>query len=171
MLDTERNKRYETPCDVRFLTFSCNRRLPLFESTWAKDIFVSHLAHVRSRLGFQLFAYVVMPDHVHMLIHPEVEIATVRRILSALKTRTSRVILERLRMESSRLITLATSGGGEVRLWQPGGGYDRNIHSRKEFLEKAVYIENNPVRKGLVERAEDYQWSSAGSALVGRDPW
>ena len=52
-----------------------------------------------------------------------------------------------------------------------GGGNDRNIFSREEFFEKAKYIEENPVRKGLVECAEDYLWSSAGSPALGRDPW
>ncbi|MBI1374711.1 MAG: hypothetical protein GC159_18485 [Phycisphaera sp.] len=47
------------------------------------------------------------------------------------------------------------------RFWQPGGGYDRNIYSDDELIEKISYIHNNPVRRGLVERAIDWPWSSA----------
>jgi putative transposase len=132
---------------------------------------VEHLAHVRSRLGFQLFAYVVMPDHIHLLLHPIVEVAIVRRILSALKTRTAAIVLERLRREEPSLAARASDVRGSQHLWQPWGGYDRNIWSRDEFLEKARYIEENPVRRRLAERPEDYAWSSAGSELLGRDPW
>ena len=171
MIRGERNQRCESDFDTRFLTFGCYRRLPLLQTDWAKDAVVSYLAHTKTRLGYQLFAYVVMPDHVHLLLHPEVDVATVRRILSALKTRTASLILDRLRAEDPALVAKATSSNGTAHLWQPGGGYDRNIFSRDEFLEKARYIEENPVRNGLVERAEEYRWSSAGSPVLGRDPW
>ena len=104
MIRGERNQRCETVADTRFLTFGCYRRLPLLETEWARDTVVSYLAHSKSRLGYELFAYVVMPDHVHLLLHPEVETATVRRILSALKTRTASVTLDRLRAENAVLI-------------------------------------------------------------------
>lgn len=167
----EPNKRHESAYDSRFLTFACYRRLPLLGSAWARDTVVEHLAHTRSRLGFQLFAYVVMPDHVHLLLHPNIEVATVRRILSALKTRTASIVLERIRREDPTLAARARDARGFERLWQPGGGYDRNVCSQREFLEKARYIEENPVRRGLVALPEDYAWSSAGSLLLGRDPW
>ena len=166
-----RRERQESPRDVRFITFGCYRRLPLLRQAWAKDIVVDHLAHTRSRLGYQLFAYVVMPNHVHLLLHPDVEVAKVPRILSALKTRTSRLILQRLWAERPAVVVRATSERGEPHLWQPGGGYDRNVFSRQEFLEKARYIEDNPVRKGLVLFPEEYAWSSAGSPVLGRDRW
>ena len=94
-------------------------------------------------------------------VDPDVDIANVRRILSAYKTRTATLILREFRAQ----------GLEPIRLWQPGGGYDRNIHSDKEFHEKLDYIESNPVRKGLVRRNEEYAWSSAGSPVLGRDRW
>jgi putative transposase len=48
------------------------------------------------------------------------------------------------------------------RFWQPGGGYDRNITSIETLHAMIDYIHANPVRRGLVTRAEDWQWSSAG---------
>ena len=142
----------------------------MLSTDWAKDAIVSYLAHTMVRLGYQLFAYVVMEDHVHLLLRLDIDVATVRRILSALKTRTASVVLDRLRLEDPELVAKATSSKRAAHLWQPGGGYDRNIFSREEFLEKAKYIEENPVRKGLAARAEDYPWSSAGSPALGRDP-
>ncbi|MBL8064673.1 MAG: transposase [Chthonomonadaceae bacterium] len=156
-----KRRRFETQGEVRFLTFSCHRHAPLLCEEWAKDICVDHLALCRDRLGFRVYAFVFMPDHVHLMIQPDVDVATVRRIPCAIKTRTATKILERLRED----------GVSTYRLWQPGGGYDRNIHSDKEFHEKLDYIESNPVRKGLVAKVEDYAWSSAGSRILGRDVW
>ena len=53
------------------------------------------------------------------------------------------------------------SGKECLRFWQRGGGYDRNIWSSKEMEEKVVYIHRNPVKRGLVEQAADWEWSSA----------
>ena len=49
----------------------------------------------------------------------------------------------------------------EARFWQPGGGYDRNITSTEALRAVIDYIHANPVRRGLVARAEDWEWSSA----------
>lgn len=165
------NKRIKVAGDSRFLTFSCYHRLPLLRSDWAKDAVVAHLTHTKSRLDFRLYAYVAMPDHLHLLLRPNAEVADVRLIMSALKSRTAAAVLERLRRESPSLAERATDAKGQYHVWQPGGGYDRNIHSHGEFLEKVKYIDENPVRRGLVERAEDYVWSSAGSTSLLRDPW
>lgn len=167
----EANKRIESAGDSRFLTFSCYHRLPMLRSAWAKDAIVEYLAHTKSRLDFRLYAFVAMPDHLHLLLRPNTEVAGVRRIMSALKSRTAAIVLERLKRESPSLAERATDAKGKVHLWQPGGGYDRNIHSHGEFLEKVKYIDENPVRRGLVEHAEDYLWSSAGSSFLVRDPW
>jgi hypothetical protein len=47
------------------------------------------------------------------------------------------------------------------RFWQPGGGYDRNFHSSGALRAGIDYFHANPVRRGLVAKAEDWEWSSA----------
>jgi putative transposase len=62
-------------------------------------------------------------------------------------------------------------GGREERLfWQSGGGYDRNIICGKTLLSMIEYLHNNPVRRGLVERARDWKWSSAAWFEGGESP-
>ena len=156
---------------MRYLTFSCQDRLPLLAEAEAKDIVVDLLAVAKDRLSFVLYAWVVMPEHMHMLLHPNVEVANVRRIMSAYKTRTAAVLLARMRERSDPFLRAITHRDGTAHFWLPGGGYDRNIHSREEFMEKAGYIEDNLVRRGLVACAEEYRWSSAGSPVLGRDQW
>jgi putative transposase len=54
--------------DLHFITFSCYRRLPLLRSACARDIFVQELGKVRDETGFLLIGYVIMPEHVHLLV-------------------------------------------------------------------------------------------------------
>jgi putative transposase len=61
-------KRYYGKGHLHFITFSCYRRLPLLKSGRARGIFVRELARVRDELGFRLIGYVVMPEHVHLLL-------------------------------------------------------------------------------------------------------
>lgn len=150
-------------CLPRFLTFSCEKRRNYLAEDSHKQVIVDQLALCKDRLGFKVYAWTVMPNHVHLLLHPNPEVATVRQILSALKSRTSRIILQRFR---ERLKDQAPS-----RLWLRGGGYDRVIASQDEVTRKAAYIEANPVRKGLAPSAKAYLWSSAGSEMLSRDPW
>ena len=171
MLETDKRKRYEDQRDVRFLTFSCYRQLALLNSDWGKNIAVEQLALTHDRLDFSLFAWVVMPNHVHLLLRPNLEIANVTRILSAYKTRVSKRIHNYMIATDDPQLSRAKTSSNRFRLWQHGGGYDRNIWSLAELREKAIYIENNPVRSGLVQLPVDYLWSSANSPIIGRDAW
>lgn len=156
--------RFEVPSQVRFLTFSCDGRRNYLSSIWAKDIFVEQLALSKNLLDFRLYAWVVLPNHVHLLVQPNLEIAAVPRILTGLKTRSAERILPRLRLENG-------AGNQSVdRLWLQGGGYDRNVADGDELLEKLNYIECNPVKARYCKLPEEYKWSSAGSEILPRDP-
>lgn len=171
MAGRTRRKRFEDRRDARFLTFSCLNSAPLLESDWAKDIAVEQLALTHDRLGFKLYAWVVMPNHVHLLLWPDIDVADIRRIMSAYKTRVSKRVHDYMRAIEDPLINKALTSKGEFRLWQGGGGYDRNIWSGDELEEKINYIEDNPVRAGLAPSQEQYKWSSVGSDLFPRDDW
>lgn len=156
-------KRFEGLGDARYLTCSCYRRLPLFNNDDIKDAFVEHLAHVQHVLSFELFAWVIMPEHFHLLLRPRMTGGqTVTQILRRLKSPFARRVIARWReLDAAVLARITTDATGAVRFWQTGGGYDRNIHSDEEFIEKIEYIHANPVRRGLVVRPADYRWSSA----------
>lgn len=171
-MTTEHRKRlhrYEIPGHARSHTFSCLRRLPLFHEDWVKDAFVEQLALTRKRLEFRLFAWVVMPEHAHVLLLPNLETATVSRISTALKRPFAGDVLERWRVVGDHRIELLFDSTGAPTFWQPGGGYDRNIHSKEELREKINYIHRNPVVRGLVKRQEDWRWSSARWYAGDRD--
>ena len=162
-------KRYEEPNHLRFLTFSCYKQLPLFEDESAKELFVDTLVAQRERCGFHLIAWVVMPEHVHLLIWPKLPEYPVSKILWGLKRDVARRAIEFMRDDGSPLFEQTQNQLGQHQFWQRGGGYDRNIFSEDETREKIEYINLNPVRRGLVDRAEDWVWSSARWYVGDRD--
>ena len=106
-----------------------------------KRTFEAGLERVRRSFGLCVYGYVVMPEHVHLLIS-EPPRATLADALKSLKQGVSR-----------RLI------GAAEHFWQKRY-YDFNIRNREQFVEKLRYIHRNPVQRGLCERAEEWEWSS-----------
>jgi REP element-mobilizing transposase RayT len=104
----------------------------------------------------QLHKYVVMANHVHLLITPRVPVP---KLTESLKRFTAR--------ECNRILGLTGRP-----FWQDES-YDRLVRNEKEFERIAFYIEMNPVRAGLVATPEDFPWSSAApvgqDGLVGQD--
>jgi len=100
--------------------------------------------------SYQIHAYVVMANHGHLLITPNVEVS---RIMQSLKRFTAR--------EGNRMLGLA-----EQPFWQDES-YDRLVRDQTEFQRIARYIEINPVKAGLVSKPEDFPWSSVGRLPIG----
>ncbi|USN99913.1 MAG: transposase [Phycisphaeraceae bacterium] len=157
----KRLKRIEHPNHVRFLTFSCYRRLPLFDNDSIKDAFVEHVGACRARTNFLLHAWVIMPEHVHMMIWPDLPEFPVPKVTWTLRRGFARTVIGRWRELGAPILDRLRSPDGRIRFWQPGGGYDRNIIGGDELDEKVGYIHENPVRRGLVSRPTDWAWSSA----------
>ncbi len=106
-----------------------------------------------------------MPEHVHLLIYPESPDAKVDQLLKAIKRPFSSQIKQILTKTHSPLLKRLTirqrPGVTTFRLWQEGPGYDRNLTHSSSVLSAIDYIHQNPVRRGLVERAVDWKWSCA----------
>ena len=165
----KRLKRYEVPGGPRFLTFSCYQRLPLFSNDAIKDAFVEHLAVVRRDLQFRLGAWVIMPEHVHLIVVPEFSLMP--RLLRGLKGQFACDVIDRWKELGAPILGRIRGADNSFHFWQAGGGYDRNVRDECELSEKIEYIHNNPVTRGLVESPTDYQWSSArwyGDAREGQ---
>jgi putative transposase len=135
-------KRFQQARCLHFITFSCYHRDPLLAEPRARDVFEQTLERSRLWYGFYISGYVVMPEHVHLLIsEPE-------------RSRLS-VALQMLKQNVAR--QLRPPEGNPF--WQPRY-YDFNVWSEDKVVEKLRYIHRNPVRRGLVERPEDWAWSS-----------
>jgi REP-associated tyrosine transposase len=134
-------KRFQQSGQTHFITFGCYHRRQSFVCDDSKSIFETALERVRRSYGLCVYRYVVMPEHVHLLVS-EPQRATLALALKSLKQGVSR-----------RLI------GDASHFWQKRY-YDFNVRDYEQFVEKLRYIHRNPVERGLCEHPEDWQWSS-----------
>jgi len=135
-------KRYQQSRDLHFITFSCYRRQPKLGNPIARAAFERALEHARRRYGFCVKGYVVMPEHVHLLVsEPE------NRNLAA--------AIQSLKQSVSRTLALRSA----QPFWEPRY-YDFNVWTSRKETEKLKYLHRNPVARGLVTKPEDWDWSS-----------
>jgi putative transposase len=166
-------QRYDIPGDAHFITFSCFRRLPLLAKDRSRRWLLDAIALGRAKQQYHLWAYVIMPEHAHLVISPQG--ARISAILTTIKQSTSKAALNWLQQYSpeflDELVDLQPNGRKAHRFWQRGGGYDRNLRSVRDIHEKIRYVHDNPVRRGLVTLAVDWPWSSARAwASSGDEP-
>jgi putative transposase len=119
---------------------------------WLKDPRIAQLVAEAFHYGqdtlqyYNLEAWVILANHVHLLIWPHVEIARITRTLKGHTAYRANRVLNR-------------SG---YPFWQDES-FDHWVRSDAEFRKIARYIEQNPVKAGVVSKAEDWPWSSAAS--------
>jgi putative transposase len=106
---------------------------------------------MRRKYGFFVCGYVVMPEHVHLLLS-EPERGTLATALQAMKQSVSRGL---------------GSGHGEA-FWQ-ARYFDFNVFSARKRIEKLRYIHRNPVTRGLCAEPQDWLWSSFRHYLSGQE--
>jgi len=145
-----------------YMTVVVKDRLPVFKSEALKIVTCQALDEARKSGGFLIFAYVIMPDHLHLLTDCPKTSADVLRCVKGL---TGRRVIDYLK-ENNYERSLAKLRHEEWKrkhnysVWQQ----EKNvfsIFSEAVFMQKVNYIHLNPVRAGYVDRAIDYRWSSA----------
>jgi putative transposase len=148
---------------LHFITFSCYRRLALLGTTRARNEFVKALGEVRKKYAIQLVGFVVMPEHVHLLIG-ESNLGMPSTVVHSLKLRVSKRMRRGIQEKSSRQRPLPFRGGEVVlpQFWQKRF-YDFNVYSAAKRKEKLEYMHRNPVTRGLVKDPKDWVWSSYAS--------
>jgi putative transposase len=123
-----------------FITSCTFNRLPFFQKPANAELFLETLQHYRRLGNYLLHDFVVMPDHVHLLLTPQ------------------RITLE-------RTVQLVKGGfshrvASKLPVWQRGFT-DHRVRDGADFAARRKYMRENPVTAGLVQFAEDYPFSSA----------
>ena len=140
--------RFQKDDHYHAINFTCYRQQPLLADDHACIVFEETLEELRRRHNFYLFGYVIMPNHVHLLLS-EPKRHTLATTISVLKGETSKHLKKDLQ-----------------QFWQTRY-YDFNVFTHKKFVEKLRYIHRNPVTEGLVENPEDWAYSSYRHYLTG----
>jgi len=157
---------------AHFVTTNTCSRYPYFRNADLCQVLVDEMQFYRRRMGFEVLGYVIMPDHMHLLLWWDTEEKPgldISKIMQSVKGITARRCIDLMRargLERMLQPTRCESGSGSShvrnlrhRLWQPGF-YDHNLYGEARLLEKLEYMHANPVRAGLVASPEDYRWSS-----------
>ena len=145
--------RFQHSGQSHFVTFCCYHRRPLLTSDESRRIFESALERVRRRYRLEVYGYVVMPEHVHLLLS-EPQQGTLADALKSLKQGVARRLIGNLPLKPKPGLS-----GAPEHFWQKRY-YDFNVRNYPQFVEKRRYIHRNPVKRGLCHRPEDWQWSS-----------
>ena len=131
--------RYQQTGEFHCLTFSCYRRRAYFAAANAMELFEDALQRIRRRYPFVVAGYVVMPEHVHLLVNEPA-----RGLLS----------------KSVQALKLSVSVRSRQRPFWQAHYDDYNVPDHDKLVEKLRYIHRNPVKRGLVSKPEDWKWSS-----------
>ena len=140
---------------------TCTLSLPhatgdcLFCAPGSRDNFLSILEQTRERYCFVVVGYVVMPEHIHLLL-TEPEVGTPSTVMQVLKQRSARALLPKRKRRNPRQRTLFGDEPKRRAFWQ-ARSYDFNVRTTKKREEKLRYMHRNPVKRGLVGAPE--QWA------------
>jgi len=142
-------RHYDNLGTVRFVTFSCHQQRQYLSSNSARQILVDQIDKARNKHGFKLFAYVIMPEHVHLVIYPpeKMKLGIVIREIKSLTARNYFAGINPLPADSRRIF------------WKHRC-YDHNCRTKETIIEKIKYCHKNPVVRGLVKNPGGWKWSS-----------
>ena len=162
-------KRYYGKHDLHFVTCTCYRRMPLLSSARSKGVFAKILGEVRDRYAFLLVGYVVMPNHIHLLVSEPAR-CTPSTVMQVLKQRVSRQLRGNKRRGTKNQLLLPFAGKETLprQFWQRRF-HDFNVWSHKKKMEKLKYMHFNPVMRGLVRDPKDWPWSSYSHYTMGKE--
>jgi len=157
-------KRFYGAGDLHFITCSCYRRQPVLGSAPRRDLFLTVLEQVRKRYEFVVAGYVVMPEHIHLLIG-EPQKKNPSTVMQALKIGFARRVLAQAQRRRNPAQN-ALFDHLPQHIWQKRF-YDFNVWSERKRIEKLRYMHRNPVQRGLVVSPELWRWSSFRAYSLG----
>ena len=147
---------------VYYLTSVTHNRLPIFKTDKLKEVVCKALDEARKSAGFLIFAYVIMPDHLHLLTDNAKSTSdtlrftngiTAKRVLDYLKENNFESCLEKLRIQVREREYKHSVFQHHSNVFE--------IYGEDKMMEKVNYIHLNPVRAGFVKVPDDYRFSSS----------
>jgi putative transposase len=154
-------RHYDHLGTARFVTFCCYHRYQLLNHEYARISLIENLEQIRREEGIKIYDYVIMPEHIHLVLHPpdRVELG---KVIGRFKGRVSRSVLQWMRLRQTGNLTRlrAIRNNREVYAFWQRRCYDHNCRTQETTLEKIEYCHKNPVRSGLVSHPSEWCWSS-----------
>ena len=152
---------YDNLGTARFVTFSCHNRRPLLADESRIKILLEELDNARQKYGFSIMGYVIMPNHVHLVIYPPKEFK-LGIVIGEIKSKTARRIGALLKSKGIYKMEMGEKTQDRERrsVFWLRRCYDHNCRTPETVKEKVNYCHMNPVRAGLVDNPSEWPWSS-----------
>jgi putative transposase len=166
----QHRRNYNEPGHAHELTFSCYQGFKFLKAERTCEWLAEAIEDARVELNFDLWAYVFMPEHAHLIVRPREGGYDIADIRKSIKAPVGSKAIKYLLVEAPEWIQRITRKRGkktERQFWQSGGGFDRNVIKPGTLMNMIDYIHMNPVRRGLVTKPEEWKWSSATWYLGG----
>ena len=151
-------RHYDDLNTARFVTFSCYRRLQLLVQSQVIRVFLETVSAIRKEPQFRLLGYVIMPEHVHLVLHP-IDGTKLGPLIGKIKSKAAARIITEGVIDLPDCCRITRNGIERRAFWQPRC-YDHNCRSEATVMEKINYCHNNPVSRGLVAEPAAWRWSS-----------
>ncbi len=154
-------KHYDHDGRARFVTFCTHQKLPILSNRVFRDIVVGRIHEFCHNRQLRLLGYVVMPEHVHLVIVPpeDVELGPLVGELKRITARDIHKLLKNSESDLSAKLLVQRDGRKKTAFWQRRC-FDHNCRTEESVWEKVNYCHNNPVKRGLVRQRADWKWSS-----------
>ncbi len=151
--------RINSDSNIHFVTFAVYKHVPVFRNSVFAEEFLNNLQYYCNKRRCKLFAFVIMPHHVHLLLELKNQ-ENISDFIRDVKKYFSYEVKDLL-LRKTNFNPESFNAKGRFQFWERG--FDEvTIITEKMFQVKLKYIHNNPVKEGIVNRAEDYLYSSAG---------
>ncbi|MCB9081113.1 MAG: transposase [Lewinellaceae bacterium] len=162
--------------DLHFVTLTITGWIDLFTRQCYRDIVIDNLRYCQARKGLQVFAFVIMSNHIHLIVQANAP-AKLSAVLRDFKKYTAVKFLEAIRekpesrhewiLSYMALHAMRTKRSGNYQVWINGNAPIQLV-SPAFIVQKLNYIHYNPVKAGIVEKPEDYIYSSASNYIQGK---
>ena len=146
-----------------FLTCTINHWIPLFTRPATVQVVIDALAYRQAQRGLKIVAYVILENHLHLIAQSE----NLPKEISSFKSWTARQILQVLQEQGATHVLQqlafykkAHKRDRQYQVWEEGS-HPQLIQSDEMLIQKLEYIHQNPVKRGYVDRAEHWRYSSA----------
>lgn len=154
---------------IYFVSSSVLGWISIFNQDCYSDILIMELKYRRDKGQIKLFGYVIMPNHIHLIISSE----KISNIMRSIKSYTARKIIDDLILKENenvlnqlKILKKKSKIQSEYQMWQEGF-HPKLIISEKEFRQKLDYIHYNPVSKGLIDEPQNWKYSSYSNYFGG----
>jgi REP element-mobilizing transposase RayT len=153
-----------------FVTTTVVQFINIFSEDKYCDLLIDNIKHYREKYKFNILAYVIMPSHFHWIVEVNPKLGTISDVMRDIKKYSAWDILEEIEKTEKHVTeifnTAAKGYPKQRRKFWISRFDDEVIRNERMYWTKLHYIHNNPVKAGLVNKPEDYKYSSARNYLI-----